>query len=172
MSTQSSLRTIAYTAGLGSLVALGWLIYVIMNGSKASQASYYWLYIFGLSLCFILAILLGVKYGEVAFLQKNSETFAVASKCILDPEWKKVPEIISSEINFETIANWTIVFTCLFTLFFLLGVMLLCYVSQQLAKLVTAGPQQIVAGSPYFVRQQPTANPYGSNVAYSYISPR
>jgi hypothetical protein len=65
LSTYSSLLTLAWLAGLGSFVCLVYLIFVVLQGPKATQNMYLYLYALCLSLCFVLWVLLCVYLSRV-----------------------------------------------------------------------------------------------------------
>lgn len=57
--------TLAWLGGLGSFVCLVYLIFVILQGTQATQNMYLYLYAFTLVLCFVLWVMLCVYLSRV-----------------------------------------------------------------------------------------------------------
>ena len=60
------IKTLAYVAGCGSLVALVWLLVIILRRRHAKQRHYLLLYVWILLLSFVMAVLLAMFCNSIS----------------------------------------------------------------------------------------------------------
>ena len=134
LSTYSSILTLAWLGGLGAFVCLVYLIFVVLQGPKATQNMYLYLYVLTLSLCFVLWVMLCVYLSRLGDVQAGRAAFMANADCITDETWASVVTSVGAATDLGSVWAWMIVFMIFFLLCTLVGVCVLCHVMKKLAQ--------------------------------------
>ena len=134
VSAYGSIKTMAWLGGLGALVCVVYLIFVIWAKAKATQKMYVRLYVLALALCFILWVMTSIYLSRVGRLRDLRTAFMANAGCITDADWATVFTKIGAATDLGGVWTWLIIFMLALLLCFLVGVCVLCHVMKKLAQ--------------------------------------
>jgi hypothetical protein len=134
VSLYSSIRLVAWIGGLGSLVCVVFLLYIVWAKSRATQTMYVYLWYCVLLLSLVLSIMLVVYLMRLLALGVVKTAFMTRADCITDTDWKTVFTNIGTATDLSSVKTWMTVFLVVFLLCFVGGVCVLYHVTKELAK--------------------------------------
>ena len=125
-----TLKVMVYVAWILTFIGFCVLLYVISLRSRADQNKYAAAFLLALVIALVLLIFCCVIcYNTSKSFNATRSKFDSLSKCILDPNWKKVPTKLHASTNMDQFHNWMIAWVVIFSIHVLVGICTFIYVS-------------------------------------------